>query len=858
VLVLCGLVLPGAARAAVQLDELRFSSTEADGSPSVLAGAHPDQVTTSFVVAGRDEGDGLIPLESPRNLTVDLPPGMVGNVAGLPTCAFSDFEVSAEGCPPESQIGYVELIAPASNQPPLTFPMYNLKPSSGVAAMFGLEIEQARTRVVARLDPARNYGVSIAVRNLPQAVPWIQLNVVIWGVPGGRPLLTNPSACSPALTISARLDSWQDPDVYDSATAGNEDGDGDVVGITDCEELSFDPSLTLASSAPRPRAPTGLTVALHAPQVEDAEGRAEADLEKATVTLPEGVSISPSAGAGLGACTATQIQLGSDDPPSCPDDSKLGTMTIETPLLDERLSGPIYLARPWDNPFGSRFAVYGVATASGVLIKLAGRVDADPATGQLRVSFDRLPQIPFRDLAVEFWGGPRSLLSNPSSCGIFTADAELSAWGAAGPVERRPSFRLSSGCSGPFFAPGLDAGVTNPLAGASSSFVLRLERGDLDGEFASLSSVDLPPGLTIALKGANYCPDSVLAAAGLDSASAPACPGSSRIGSVLVGAGPGPSPLYLEPGDVFLAGPYEGAPLSLALSVPARVGPFDLGAVIVRAPLRIDPRSLRVEIGVGRLPRMLAGIPLKIRDLRVAIDRPGFVHNPSRCAQSTITATVSSVEGMTVRPSSPFAVTGCRRLGFAPKLSLAFSGAPTRRGGHPRLRAVVTAGRGDANIARMSLTMPETELLDSTHIRGICGRRQFAAESCPARSIYGYARAWSPLLEKPLRGPVYLRSSNHMLPDLVASLDGQIHADLAGRIDSPGGRLRATFWAVPDVPLSRFVLTMRGGGRGLLVNNTELCSAAPRATARFGGQNGKLSSSKPPVKVDCGSTPRNR
>lgn len=857
-LLLCGLVVPGSARAAIELEALHFSSTEADGSPSVLAGAHPHQWTASFVVASREAGEGRLPLESPRNLELDLPAGMVGNATALPRCSRSDIEASeVPDCPPDTQIGYIEVIVNAQGTPQaLTFPMFNLKPSEGVAAMFGLTMEQARTRVVALLDPSRNYSVSIAVRNLPQALPWTQLNVVIWGAPGGRPLLTNPSACTPALTISARVDSWQDPGVYDSATAGNEDGAGHVAGITGCEELRFRPSLTLASSAPTPRTPTGLTVALHSPQAEDSEGRAEATLEKATVTLPRGVAISPSAGAGLGACAAAQIRLGSDDPPSCPDDSKLGTLRIETPLLDESLAGPVYLARPWDNPFGSRFAVYGVATGSGVRVKLAGRVEPDPATGQLRVSFDHLPQFPFGDLEVELWGGPRSLLSNPPGCGTFTAESELTAWGAVGPVARPASFELSSGCSDSRFAPELIAGVRDAIAGISSSFVLRLSRGDLDDEFASLSSIRLPTGLTIALKRATYCPDSALVAAGLDSSTEPSCPASSRIGSVLVGAGPGPTPLYLAPGDVFLAGPYGGAPLSLALSVPAVVGPFDLGSVTIRAPLRIDPRTLQAKIDVGRLPTMLAGIPLQIRDLRVAIDRPGFVRNPSRCNQSTITATVSSVEGATVSPSSPFAVTGCRRLGFAPRVSLRLSGAPTRRGGHPRLRAVVSTRRADANLARVSLTMPGTELLDSTHIRGVCGRRQYASRSCPADSVYGYAKAWTPLLDKPLQGPVYLRSSSHTLPDLVASLDGQIHVDLAGRIDSPGGKIRNTFWAVPDAPVSKFVLTMQGGDKGLLVNNTELCKAKPRARAEFTGQNGKRSVSNPLVKTDCGGKSR--
>jgi hypothetical protein len=853
VLLLCGLVLPGSARGAIDLEALHFSSIEAGGEPSVLAGAHPSQVTTSFVVASRDEGSGPIPLESPRNLTVDLPPGMVGNAAELPRCSQSDLEASAEGCPPETQIGYVELITPANvDQPPLTFPMYNLKPSAGFAAMFGLSIEQARARVVARLDPSRNYGVSIAVRNLPQVVPWTQLNVVIWGVPGGRPLLTNPSACMPALSITAHVDSWQNPGVYDTETASNEDGAGHAVGITGCDRLSFEPALTLASSASTPRAPTGLRVALHTPQIEDPEGRAEATLEKATVTLPQGVAISPSAGAGLGSCAAAQIRLGSDDPPTCPDDSKLGTLTFETPLLDEPLTGRIYLARPWDNPFGSRLAVYGVAEGSGVLVKLAGRIDADPATGQLRVAFDRLPQLPFRDLRVDFWDGPRSLLSNPPRCGTYIAASELTAWGAAEPVERPASFKVSAGCSEPRFEPTLSAGSRNPAAGAFSPFALRLWREDSDGEFAALASVDLPPGLAIALKGMAYCPNSALETVGVEGAIPLSCPTGSRVGSVVIGAGPGPSPFYGAPGEVYLAGPYRGAPLSLAISVPAAAGPFDLGSVNLRAALAVDPTDLHADVLVDRLPVVLAGIPLQMRDLRFELDRPRFVRNPTSCRASGISASVVSTEGMSARPTVPFRVAGCRRLAFAPKLDLRFTGA-THRSAHPALRATLTMPRGGSNFARAAVTLPKTELFESAHIRAICGKSRFAAGECPKGSVYGYVKAWSPLLDQPLQGPVYLRSSNHMLPDLVASLDGQIKIDLTARIESPGGRLRAVFAAIPDAPISKLVLTMQGGRKGLLVNNTQLCKAKPRARAEFTAQNDKRAFANPPIKTGCGN-----
>lgn len=878
VLLFCAaLAMAGSARAAIQLDSFEFASTDASGQPSQLAGAHPFQVTASFVFASHDEGNDTLPNESPRNVTVDLPPGLIGIPTATPTCSEGDAEVGT--CPLDTQIGYIELTSPShAEDPVLSYPMFNMKPV-GVAAQFGIVVFQVPTRVVGEIHAERGYGISVRVRNLHQALSWTQLKVTIWGVPADAshdglrgdclllngessgascpadaarlPLLTNPSACLPVLSVVARIDSWENPGVFTSATAANRDSLGNPVGITDCESLDFNPTISAAPSASTPRAPTGMTVALHAPQVADPDGRAEATVGKATVILPEGVAISPSAAAGLGACAEDQIRLGNDSPPTCPDDSKLGTLTVDTPLLDEPLSGPIYLARPWETPFESRFAVYAVAVGRGVLVKLAGRVDPDPATGQLRVTFDRIPQLPFRDLEVDFWGGPRALLSNPPHCGAYATTSKLTAWGAAAPVERSASFELSSGCPEPRFRPVLSAGSRDPRAGAFSTFALRLRRGDLDGEFASLSSIELPPGLAVALKGMSYCPDSVLVAAEASESTPLGCPDSSRVGSVVVGAGPGPSPIYLSPGDVYLAGPYGGAPLSLAISIPALAGPFDLGTVKLRAALRVDPIDLHAEIVAGRLPAVLAGIPLQIRDLRLEIDRPRFILNPSNCGASSVTVSAVSNERMTAEPSSPFRVAGCRRLGFAPKLTVGFSDAPTRRGGHPRVRAILSTRRGDANIARAALTMPPTEFLDTTHIRSVCSRERYAADRCPKGSIYGYAKVSSPLLDQPLRGPVYLRSSAHTLPDLVASLDGQIHVDLAGRIDSPGGRIRSVFRAVPDVPVSRFVLNMHGGRRGLLVNNTELCGANPRAWAKFAGQNAKRSVSGSLVKIDC-------
>jgi hypothetical protein len=272
---------------------------------------------------------------------------------------------------------------------------------------------------------------------------------------------------------------------------------------------------------------------------------------------------------------------------------------------------------------------------------------------------------------------------------------------------------------------------------------------------------------------------------------------------------------------------------------------------MVRVALFVDPESARVTAVSDPIPTILHGIPLDLRDVRVLADRPSFVLNPTSCAEKRIAARVTSEQGAVANPTTRFQVGGCRGLGLKPRLSMRLFGK-TNRGAHPRLRAVLRARRGDANIGRAAVALPPSAFLDQGHIRTVCTRVQFAAEACPRRSIYGQARATSPLLDEPLTGPVYLRSSSNELPDLVASLKGQVDIDLVGRIDSIRKGIRTTFEAVPDAPVSTFVLTMQGGEKGLLQNSRNLCRAPSRATAKLTGHNGRQIVLRPPMRASCG------
>ncbi|HVY97603.1 MAG TPA: hypothetical protein VHA54_11645 [Solirubrobacterales bacterium] len=772
-------------------------------------------------------------------------------------------------------------------------PVFNVDPGRNAPARFGFNVAGVVVYIEPNVRTGGDYGVTARVKNISQTLASVDSKLTLWGVPAASahdsrrgapfspdtpsheapsPLLTMPTSCNGSpLRVEMSTASWEHPDVWDSASFET-DFDGNPILNDGCDRLPFDPGLSVEPQpAARAGGPAGLRIELTVPQSESASGLSSAHLKKAVITLPEGMSVNPSSAQGLAGCAPAQVDIHGSGPASCPLASKLGTVQVETPLLDGDLEGGIYLASQGDNPFGSTIATYLVVEGSGVVIKLAGRVETDPHTGRLTITFDDNPQLPFETLAVELKAGPRAPLTMPSNCGPATTTAVLAPWSGTAPATVSSSFEVtggSDGCDHAGFAPKLNAGSANPVAGSFSPFIVRLTRSEGESELGAIQSLRPPKGLLASLRGVPYCPDSALAGVsgeegtGAAQIASPACPQASQVGTTTVGAGSGPNPFYTDKGRVYLAGPYKGAPLSLAAVVPAVAGPFDLGSVVVRNALHVDPETAQIEVKSDPLPQILQGIPLDLRDVQVAIDRRDFTLNPTSCDPMEVTSTIASVSGKTASPSSRFQVANCERLAFKPKLSLRLSGAPTRRGGYPKLRAELTMPPGGANIQRAQVLLPKTEFLENAHIRTICTRVQYAAGNgggagCPAASIYGYAKAWTPLLDKPVEGPVYLRSSSHKLPDLVASLDGQIHIDLVGRIDAKDARIRNTFETVPDAPVSKFVLTMQGGKKGLLVNNTNLCRAKPRADVRFVGQNGKVADSTPLVRVaECGKKGR--
>jgi hypothetical protein len=897
---LVGVAAPAAS--AIEIKSLGASYTDINGNVERQAGSHPD---VRFIFRVQDvvhpeNPELLYPVERPHRILTELPLGVVGNPAVAETCPEGLLKGALNGnaaaCPVDSQVGIAEVFGALAG-----LPVYNIVVPTGSPAMFAFNI----LGIVVKMTPtvrANDYGITIDSGTISQGLPIMGADVTLWGVPadpahdaerygpryGGfiyeapettsaplRPLLSISTSCPGAPeTFTANVDGWKNIGLFDSGSFSS-DLKGEPFVNTGCDRLPFEPEIEARPTTNLADAPSGLDVSLKIPQNTDPDDLAAAHLKSASVKLPAGMTVNPSSANGLGACSPSQIGLvspigqakaifnGADA--QCPNASKLGTVEVNTPLIDHPLKGAIYLAEQNNNPFSSLLALYVSVEdpQTGITIKLAGQPKPDPVTGQLSVDFANNPQLPFQELKVNMFTGPRAALKTPMACGQFTTNTTMTPWTSPYGADKTPSdtFPITKGAnSGACLGnesqapnkPAFSAGTIDPAAGTYSPFVMKLTRQDGTAPIKAIDAT-LPKGLLGKLAGIAYCPEAGLAAAaskpGKAELAAPSCPATSRVGSVTVGAGAGSNPLYVG-GSAYLAGPYKGAPLSLAIVTPAVAGPFDLGTVVVRTALKIDPESTQIKAVSDPIPTILQGIPLDIRQIALNMDRPSFTLNPTSCDPMAILGSATSVFGQATALTDRFQVGGCGALGFKPKLSLNLKGG-TERGQYPALNAMLKARAGDANIAKAVVSLPHSEFLAQEHIRTVCTRVQFAANACPAASIYGKAKAWSPLLDKPLSGPVYLRSSSNPLPDLVADLNGQIRVSLVGRIDSVRGGIRNSFELVPDAPVSKFTLQMQGGKKGLLVNSRNLCKSVNKAQVDFTAQNGKSQELQPVLSNGC-------
>jgi hypothetical protein len=897
------------ASAAFGLKDLDVSFTGPDGSLVTQAGTHPFAMTTTLGVntTTSPETGKEIPDEETRDLRVDIPEGLVGDPMAVPRCSSADFldidpELILPACPNASAVGVIELKIGFGAPGYLDSPVYNLIPPPGVAAKIGfVAISGLPVTVDLGVNPEPPHNIVASVTNIPQAAFFYGSELTIWGNPVSkahdslrgncletlgstpgyfiskgdcpvsipeRPFLTMPRSCSGPLVTGFKAESWQNPGKSFEEKATTQ-------GMSGCAGLGFAPKIAAQPTTTAAESSSGLDFNLDVNDegLTSPTGIAQTDIKKAVVTLPKGVTANPSVAGGLATCSPAAYaaeSASSEAGAGCPEASKIGAVEVETPLLEGKLlKGSLFLASQNDNPFNTLLAIYMVIKDPelGISVKLPGKVTPDPQSGQLVTTFEDIPQFPFAHFRFHFREGARAPLVTPPACGDYETKAVFTPWSGNAPLTTTASFHIGSGAGGgpcpaggvPPFKPGFSAGSIDNNAGSYSPFYMRLTRADGEQDMTRFDTI-LPPGVVGKIAGLTKCPEAAIAAAktkaGRSELAAPSCPASSEVGHILAGAGVGPALTYVE-GKLYLAGPFGGDPLSVVAITPAVAGPFDVGTVVVREALTLNPATAEVEVDGGAsdpIPHILAGIPLKLRDLRVYADRPKFTLNPTSCEPSSTRATLfggfadpfSAADDAPVALASRYQAANCANLGFKPRLALRLKGG-TRRGAYPAFSATLNARPGDANIGKAVVTLPHSAFLEQGHIRTVCTRVQYAAKACPAGSIYGKARAITPLLDEPLEGPVYLRSSSHPLPDLVAALHGIVDVDLVGRVDSVNARIRGSFESPPDAPVTKFVLEMQGGKKGLIVNSRNLCAAKSRAIAELSGQNGKLDHTKPEV-----------
>jgi hypothetical protein len=874
-----------------------------NGSIDTQAGSHPFQLTTTIGLSGTHLG---------KDLHFDLPPGVIGNPTVVPQCTAEQFSTLVNGvfdiCPDDTVIGVATIDLSVFGI--ITVPLFNLVPAVGEPAKFGFEFLDVPIILDTSVRSGGDYGVVVSVNNISQTFHFFNSQVTFWGVPGSpshnnargwkcldggwyaeheygpcpesnggvaeAPFLTLPTSCAGPLKSTVEADSWAAPGDFSAALQSTVSEGGHPLGMTGCNKLRFEPSITDAPDGQAASTPTGLAVGVHIPQeiTLNPQGLAEADLKTTTVTLPEGVGLNAAAADGLQACSEeeigyeginpqTQIREFTDAEQTCPEASKLGTVKVQTPLLPNPLKGAAYLATQDTNPFGSLIAMYIVAKdpVSGVLVKFAGQVTPNAVTGQLVTTFENTPQLPFEELELHFFGTARAPLSTPAACGAYTTQASFAPWSGNPPAEPTSTFDVVSGpnggpCESPLpFAPTLTAGTSSIQAGGFSPFTMTMSREDGNQNLKAIQ-LHMPPGLLGTLSTVKLC--------GEPQADEGTCGPESLIGNTTISVGLGGDPYTVQGGQVFITGPYEGAPYGLSIVNPAVAGPFDLGKVIVRAKIEVDPTTAALTIttdgsGPYKIPTILDGIPLEIKHVNVVINRPGFTFNATNCSPLAVTGTLESSDGASSQLSVPYQITNCAVLAFKPKLTASTSGKTSRANGASlSVGLTYPAGPFDANIAKVKVELPKALPSRLKTLQKACLARVFAANpaACPPTSIVGHAKAVTPVLPVPLEGPAYFVSNGgEAFPNLVVVLQGYgATVDLVGStFISTTGITSSTFKTVPDVPVGTFELNLPEGPYSALAAAKDFCRTKLVMPTEFIGQNGAALYEQTPIGVTgCG------
>jgi len=769
-------------------------------------------------------------------------------------------------------------------------PLYNLEPNPGEPARLGFVIAGKRVielegGVAWESDFHEYFTIHLPKPSEPFST--LKNRLVAFGQSGDGTHITLPTTCFDQNQWPHLYSTWFRGESYGETNPTFPEGstafESKLPSPTGCDKVPFDPGVNVSPGTEEVDSPSAASVETTLPfdpakeggevRNEGKEGISQSHVRKAEVTLPQGMGLNPSGAKDLVACSDAQFKKGVRTYTNeCPAASNIGTVEVDSPPLAETLKGNVYVGtqNSRDPESGEEFRILLEAKSEdeGIDARLVGKVKANAKTGQLTAVVtdqltgqfagqlpEGLPQVPFESIRVHLDGSKQVLTSPP----ICTAEgtSHFEPW--ARPGENKPvnsSVTLSKDPTGGDcpksmaerkFAPTYNAKSDSTKGGAYSPFHVLITKRNGEQEL-KVVDVTLPKGLTGKLAGIPYCPDDAIAAAagksGKEEETGASCAAASQIGTATTNSGTG-APLKLT-GKVYLAGPYKGAALSLVTITPAVAGPFDLGTVVVRVALNVEPETAQIHAVSDVIPDVFGGVKLDLRSINLDMDRSQFMLNPTNCAAQATTGKINGGGADPTNPAAfssyavndPFQATECNTLGFKPKLKVKLFG-PTKRAKNPRLTAILTAKKGQANVLRTALTMPHSLFLDQGHIGTVCTRPQLASHTCPKKSVYGTAEAKSPLLDNKLKGKVFLVSSNHKLPDLLVDLRGQVEIYLRGVISSKHGGLKTVFNNVPDVPVSKFTLKMKGGKKSLLVNSTNTCAKPQRAKLNIKGQNGK-------------------
>lgn len=902
---------------AYEIDRFSAQVVKADGTTfESQAGGRPDKGIISFdTLVTRSPSAGVPPPQENAGATstirTDTPPGLVPNPEATPKC--EDEQLETNSCAPASQIGTVELrlrsyLPPALGQPQGTkgdlrvrIGLYNMEPH-GDLARFAFNPRQAPNATGEPVDiighkRPDNDALYFVISNVsnpvnPQTTPTlIGSTLTFWGTPGaasndavrgsaslvvtrigagnplppanviplgGRPstgnlgvtdtttsFLRNPTSCTGPSVATLTLDSYQGDRRTRDDAVGEETG-----GLTGCDQVPFSSTTAFSTSSLQRDAPTPLGVELTVPQSDQTNTLGTADVKRVAVTLPPGMTISPSGANGLQACTDEQFNKGNDNPISCPAASDIGAVTIKSPVLEEELHGSVFVGQPLP---GNRYRLFVHADGPGISIRLKGTVTPDPNTGQVSAVFDDNPQLPFSRFRLDFDGGSDAIIASPQACGTATGSGTMSPWSGTAASTTNSSVTVEN-CAGNPFAPAFAASTLNGTSGKYAPLSVNIFRPDGD-QFLSGLKATLPQGMTAKIKGVTQCSEAQVAAE--------SCPEASRIATLRVKAGPGGAPYELS-GPAYLTGSYKGGAFGSVAIVRVIAGPYDLGNVVVRQALRIDPETAQVTVDSDPLPQIKEGIVLRMRDLKLDVDRKDFLRNPTSCGAKAINSTLTGIFGATANVGAAVQLSNCKALPFRPKIALAFGNkTQMKKDRHPRVTATVTQFESEAGIKSTQVALPKQVALEAENAQALCEKAEAARDACPKGSIVGSATAETTILNKKLFAPVYFVKGTRTtaagrevatLPTLYVPLEGEgVRVNLRAVTAVSRNRLVTTFPSIPDQPITKFVLNIDGGKNGIIAATTNLCTAKEKASARFVGWNDeKAPTRRTKVGTACG------